>query len=135
MSDNLKTGRTYVAYRVDGKIPVYQDEMISTEEIAKRVERLAEIRSEIESVVEAVKLLESDGREKLKERETLKQTLSQLQADKQSAEAILQLPEGSFTRLFERAARKGRIRGLVEGLLIGFLSSVLAWYVTYGIKL
>jgi replicative DNA helicase len=136
MDEYLNTGRRIPiggGVLVGGMVATV-DEKINAEVVAKRVAKLTSIRRDLEAAVVAISALEVDAQEKQAERERLKQLLSQLQADTKSAEAILALPEDTFTRLFHRASSKGRLRGIAEGAIIGFvtgaLSSLLVWYVT-----
>ena len=64
----------------------------------------------------------------------LRETISDLEQDKSTAEEMLKLPEESFSRVLSKASSKGRARGIIEGIIIGFitgiLSSLLVWYLT-----
>lgn len=139
MPDTLKTGEQYV--EVEGGNHAIVDVVLTEEEVRQRLANLSTIRDDLESmreglksVIVAVTALQIDASEKLAERERLKQSLAALEADAQTAEALLRLPEDSFTRLFDKANAKGRLRGRVEGILIGLVtgaaSSWLIWYVT-----
>jgi hypothetical protein len=102
--------------------------------IDERIAKLAQVQSDLEAAIEAVKGLRQNADESKREAEKLQAVVGQLEQDKKAAEELVKLPEEAVARLIYRANAKGRGRGLVEGICIGlvtgFLSSLLAWYLT-----
>lgn len=116
MPEKLRTGRTYTVGVAPGGPFFQRSEEISVEEVSRRIAKLARIRSDLESAVVAVTALQVDADEKQKHRELLRQSIAELSTDKTVAEALLRVPEESFSRLLARASQRGRLRGVVEGL-------------------
>ena len=102
--------------------------------IDERIAKLAQVQSDLEAAIEAVKGLRQNADESKKEAAQLQALVSQLEQDKKAAEELVKLPEEAIARLLSRAIAKGRGRGLAEGvgigLVTGFLSSLLVWYLT-----
>jgi hypothetical protein len=102
--------------------------------IDERIVKLAQVQTDLEAAIEAVKVLRRNADESKAEAEQLKVTIDQLQQDKNAAEELVKLPEEAVLRLIARSNATGRGRGLIEGIIIGlvtgFLSSLLVWYLT-----
>lgn len=117
-------------YGIDGLIRRLQPQPSIDERIAK----LAQVQSDLEAAIQAVKGLRQNADESKREAEQLQAVVGQLEQDRKAAEELVKLPEEAVARLIYRANAKGRGRGLVEGVCIGlvtgFLSSLLAWYLT-----
>lgn len=110
------------------------DDLIDSKNVDDRINRLSQIKGDLEDTIGAVEQLQAEALQHKAEADSLKETVEKLQQDKSTAEAMLKLPEESFSRVLTRANSKGRIRGLVEGLIIGLitgvLSSLLVWHIT-----
>ena len=110
------------------------DDLLDTKSSDERIARLDAIKKDLEDAVLAVQELKKEAKTKKDEVEKLKGTVAKLEKDKDTAQALLKLPEDAFTRVLTRATSKGRVRGVVEGAVIGFitgvLSSFLVWYLT-----
>ena len=111
-------------------------DLFSSKNIDERLARLGEIESDLQGAIDAIENLQSEALERKSEVGQLQQTIQKLEEDKNTAEALLQVPEESFARVLARATAKSRMRGIIEGLIIGFvtgaLSSLLIWYLTKG---
>jgi len=112
------------------------DDLVSSKNVDERIARLGEIRQDLQGAIEAVENLEAEALERKSEVAQLQQSVEKLEEDKNTAEAILKVPEEAFSRLLARASARSRIRGIIEGAIIGFitgaLSSWLVWYLTKG---
>lgn len=110
------------------------DDLIDSKDIDERIERLSTIKNDLEETIVAVEQLQAEAFKSKNEADKLRVTISALEQDKSTAEAMLKLPEESFSRVLSRASSKGRVRGRIEGIIIGFitgvLSSLLVWYLT-----
>lgn len=113
------------------------DDLFNSQDVDKRIEKLSGIKNDLQDAIKAVETLESEALEKKDEINLLQQSVQKLEEDKNTAEALLKLPEDSFARLIYKSSSKGRIRGIIEGIIIGFstgcLSSWLIWYLTKGL--
>lgn len=109
-------------------------ELENPKTIDERINRLGEIKQDLEGAIKAVDELEKEAVKRKSEVENLQESVQKLEEDKNAAESLLKIPEDSFTRILDRATSKSRIRGIIEGLIIGFvtgtLSSFLVWYLT-----
>jgi predicted nuclease with TOPRIM domain len=110
------------------------DDLIDSKDVDERIERLSTIKNDLEETIVAVEQLQAEAFKSKNEANKLKETISLLEQDKSTAEAMVKLPEESFSRVLSRASSKGRVRGIIEGIIIGFitgiLSSLLVWYLT-----
>jgi predicted nuclease with TOPRIM domain len=110
------------------------DDLIDSKDVDERIKRLSTIKNDLEETIVAVEQLQAEAFKSKNEADKLKETISLLEQDKSTAEAMLKLSEESFSRVLSRASSKGRVRGIIEGIIIGFttgiLSSLLAWYLT-----
>ena len=110
------------------------EDIFSSKTVDERIDRLDQIRDELEGAISAVDELKNEAVKNKEEAEILRQTVNQLEQDKDVAETVLQVPRDSFGRLIKDANDKARLRGLIEGAIIGFitggLSSFLVWYLT-----
>ncbi len=110
------------------------DDLIDSKDVDERIERISIIKNDLEETIVAVEQLQAEAFKSKNEANKLKETISLLKQDKSTAEAMVKLPEESFSRILSRASSKGRVRGIIEGIIIGFitgiLSSLLVWYLT-----
>lgn len=110
------------------------DDLIDSKDVDERIKRLSAIKNDLEATIIAVGQLQAEAFKSKNEADKLRETISTLEQDKSTAEAMLKLPEESFSRVLSRASSKGRVRGIIEGIIIGFitgiLSSLLIWYLT-----
>jgi hypothetical protein len=110
------------------------EETKNTKTIDERLARLGAIKHDLESAIEAVETLQEDASKRKAEVQYLQQTLLKLNEDKVTAEALLKIPEESFSRILARAAARSRVIGLIQGIIIGLctgiLSSLFVWWLT-----
>ena len=109
-------------------------ELVDSTNIDDRIAKLGEIKADLEAAVIAVDSLKSEAEDRKAETNNLRETIEQLNEERNTAEALLKLPEESFARLLTKANSKGHLRGIIEGSLIGFstgtISSIIVWYFT-----
>jgi len=110
------------------------DDLLTSKDVDERIKKLSQVRADLEDTITAVEQLQSEALRSKREADMLKETVEKLKQDKSTTEAMLKLPEDSFSRILAKANSKGRVRGTIEGLIIGFLtgllSSLFAWYIT-----
>lgn len=110
------------------------DDLLNSKSVDERIARLEEIKGDLHGAIDAVESLRTDAIERKNEVEELQKTIQDLQEDKSTTEALLKVPQESFSRVLNQATSKGRVRGIIEGSIIGFvtgtLSSFLVWYLT-----
>lgn len=113
------------------------NDALDSQNIDTRIARLTDIKEELESAILAVESLQNEAHENKQQVNYLQERIRELEEDKNTAEAILKVPQDSFVRLIEQASSKGRMRGWFEGLIIGLLSGVVsslaAWFITENI--
>lgn len=99
-----------------------------------RLARLDHIKKDLDGALEAVTELQLEARSNKRAAEELQQKIDSLEKDKQTFESLLQAPEESLERFFDRINSKDRNRGRLEGVAIGLvtgaLSSYIVWYLT-----
>ena len=99
-----------------------------------RIARLDHIKKDLDGALEAVTELQLEARNNKRAAEELQQEIDSLEKDKQTAESLLQAPQESLERFFDRINSKDRNRGRLEGVAIGLitgaLSSYIVWYLT-----
>lgn len=109
-------------------------ELADSRSIDERITQLERVREDLLGAVSAVEELQGKALETKKQYLELEHTIKTLQDQKATTEALLKIPEESFSRVFVKASSRGRWRGLIEGAFIGFatgcLSSALVWYLT-----
>jgi hypothetical protein len=110
------------------------DDLLDSKDVDVRIKRLSDIKGDLEDTIGAVEQLQAEALKHKADADALKVTVERLEQDKSTAEAMLKLPEESFSRVLTKANSKGRIRGLVEGIIIGLitgiLSSLFVWQIT-----
>lgn len=110
------------------------NDLVDSSNVDDRIAKLGEIKSDLEAAVLAVDSLKSEAEARKAEANNLRETVEQLNEERTTAEALLKLPEESFTRLLTKANAKGRWRGIIEGIIVGFVtgvvSSFVVWYFT-----
>ncbi len=115
-------------------VQVNLDELLRSSDVDERIERLSEVKRDLEAAVEAVSVLQAEAVSKKAEVETLRSAAKQAAEDRETAEKLLTVPEESLARVIAKANSRGRVRGILEGALVGFLtgagSSYLVWYFT-----
>ncbi|MHB8894144.1 MAG: hypothetical protein ACYC99_03070 [Candidatus Geothermincolia bacterium] len=113
---------------------VVLDDLLDSKDVDCRITRLAQIKTDLEESISAVSQLQQEALQSKAEADVLRETVSQLQQDKHTAEELLKVPEESFARVLTKASARGRARGIAEGVVIGFVSGVLSslfvWYLT-----
>jgi hypothetical protein len=137
MSNIIKAIMSGARFRVSLPFISYEvnlNDLVDSSNVDKRISKLGEIKRDLEAAVVAVDSLQSEAATRKTEANQLSNVVERLNEERTTAEALLKLPEDSFTRLMTKANSKGRWRGLFEGALIGFdtgiLSSYLVWYLT-----
>ena len=96
-----------------------------------RIERLSEIKTELQSSIKAVEQLESDAIHYKEEVSKLSQDINSLKTEKKTVEQILAQPESALTNIFTKATSKSRRRGIIEGLVIGLVTGLLSSYIVW----
>ncbi len=71
---------------------------IDPKTVDERIARLDQISNDLNAAVEAVTELQREAQNNKKEAEELREAVEQLEQDKVTAEALLQVPEESFSR-------------------------------------
>ena len=102
--------------------------------VDERIAQLGKVKKDLEAAISAVDELQLKAIESRSQYAQIESTLKKLEEEKATTEALLKIPEESFTRVFAKASSRGRWRGIIEGLIVGFVtgcaSSYLVWYLT-----
>jgi hypothetical protein len=136
---NLKGifNKSYIRVRIPIPFIHYEipiGEILDPQSIDTRISRLSDIKSELESAIGAVESLRDEAQQNKEEVSKLLCRIQELEADKNTAENLLQAPQDSVIRLIDLATskskNKGRMEGLIIGLISGVISSLAVWFFT-----
>lgn len=127
-SSKLSVSLPFLRYEMD------LAEALNPKTVDERIARLDQIRNELTGAIEAVAELQREAQQNKEEAESLRESVKQLEQDKNTVETLLRVPEESFARMLARANTRARFRGWVEGSVIGLVtgiaSSSFVWYLT-----
>ena len=137
MTEIIKALKHSARFRVSLPFFSYEvnlNDLVDSSSVDERITKLGEIKRDLEAAAVAVDSLQSEAEARKIEASRLHETVERLNEERTTAEALLKLPEESFTRLLSKASSKGRGRGLFEGAVVGFITGVISsfvvWYFT-----
>jgi len=107
------------------------NDLVDSSTIDERISKLGRVKEDLEAAIVAVSTLQKEAEKHREEANKLSETVSMLSKERLTAEALLKIPEDSFTRLLTKANSKGRWRGIVEGAIVGFITGVLSSFVVW----
>ncbi len=109
-------------------------EVVDSRSVNERISQLGKVKDDLQAAIVAVDELQTKAVQSRSQYEELARMLKRLEEEKATTEALLRIPEESFSRVFAKASSRGRWRGIIEGSVIGFVtgcaSSYLIWYAT-----
>lgn len=116
----------FLSYEVNVK------DLIDSSNADERIAKLGEIKRDLGAAVIAVESLQTEATTRKTEADRLSETVERLNEEKTTAEALLKLPEESFTRLLTKKVQKvdgaGFLRVhwlvLLQGLYLALLSGI-----------
>jgi len=134
MSKFLKQLKKSARFRVSLPFMSYEvniNDLIDSSKVDERISKLSEIQKDLEAAVVAVDSLQNEAETRQNEAKQLKEVVEHLNKERTTAEALLKLPEDSFTQLIAKASSKGRWRGHLEGAIIDFVTGVVSSFLVW----